>query len=88
MQKTKIKRVRSAQNDLYNDLTKIKAALADATSSVSGRTGNLISHQLNNVVGKTTDFQDEVEDFVVEKPLKAISIAVFTGLVIGLILRK
>jgi ElaB/YqjD/DUF883 family membrane-anchored ribosome-binding protein len=87
--KTKLKRTRHAvRNDLYDDLTKIKAALSDATNSVRGRAGNLISHQIADVRDKTTDIQDNLVDYVTDKPLKSIGIAILTGVFIGLFYRK
>ena len=89
MRKTKLKRARQTINkDIYTDLNRIKNALAGATNTVKGRAGNLLNQQWTDMRDKGIDIQDGVTDYVTDKPIKSISLAVLAGVAIGLFLRK
>jgi ElaB/YqjD/DUF883 family membrane-anchored ribosome-binding protein len=74
--------------DLYDDLEKIKAAIADATRDVKGKTNQLIAQSIDNVKEKSTDLQENLGHYVEKKPFKSLGIAVFIGLVVGYLLHK
>lgn len=74
--------------DLYGDLEKIKAAIAEATRDVKGKTNQLVSQSLDNVREKSSDIQENIADYVAEKPFKSLGMAILTGIVIGYFLHK
>jgi ElaB/YqjD/DUF883 family membrane-anchored ribosome-binding protein len=89
MTKAKFRRAqRAIRNDLHSDINKIKAALADATSSVKGKAGDLLTHRWTDLQDKTIDIETNVVDYVTDKPIKSISLAVLAGVAIGLYMRK
>jgi ElaB/YqjD/DUF883 family membrane-anchored ribosome-binding protein len=71
------------KNDLYYNLNNIKNALAETTDGLKGRAGELVNDLLENLQDRTSEYQDTVEDFVTDKPLKALAIAAAFGLFIG-----
>ena len=74
--------------DLYDDVEKIKAALADVTRDVKGRAGEVFYHSVDDLKEKTTQIQTDVGQYVAEKPLKSLGIALLTGIVIGYFIHK
>jgi ElaB/YqjD/DUF883 family membrane-anchored ribosome-binding protein len=80
MDKSTIKqKLQRTEYDLYADLEKIKSAIADIAEDVRGKTGEII----DEVKEKGAVVQENVCDYVGEKPLKSIGMAVLTGVVIG-----
>ena len=92
MARTKLRRARRAvkavKNDIYSDLYKIKNALYDATSNVSDKAGDLLTHRLSDLQDRTTDIEANVVDYVIDKPIKSIGFAILAGVFFGLYLRK
>jgi ElaB/YqjD/DUF883 family membrane-anchored ribosome-binding protein len=74
--------------DLNEDLAKIKGALSDATSHMKNKAGEVLNQSCEDVKKKSVDLKDNLSDFVKEKPLQAIGYAALIGLVAGVILRK
>ena len=74
--------------DLSADLERIKAALADASYDVKGRANEILNESMDNMKQTSTDLQNNVTDYIAEKPLKSMGLAILSGIVIGYLLRK
>lgn len=74
--------------DFYSDLENIKDAVYDATRHARGHASGVLSQSISDVKTKSTDLQDTVLDYVNEKPYKALGIALLSGLVLGLWLKR
>jgi ElaB/YqjD/DUF883 family membrane-anchored ribosome-binding protein len=83
MTKATTKKVKQSGHDLYQDLIKIKDALADTTEGLKGKAGNLVSELLENFQGRGSDLQDEIVEYVTDKPLKSLGFAVLLGIVVS-----
>jgi ElaB/YqjD/DUF883 family membrane-anchored ribosome-binding protein len=86
MQKLKSRKVQKTKNDLYHDLLNIKSALTDTADGVKDRAESLVTDLLEDLQGRTTSIQDELETHISEKPLQTLGIAVLVGIVIGKII--
>lgn len=74
--------------DLHHDIAKIKALLAETTSDVKGRAGEILSQSFENVRDKSTEIHDNVSTYVTNKPFKSIGLALLAGTVIGFLMRS
>lgn len=74
--------------DLYADLERIKAALAEASYDVKGRASEILNESTQHVKQTSSDLQEGVANYVAEKPFKSIGLAILSGIVIGFLLRK
>lgn len=90
MQKTtaKHRHNRNGEFDLYDDIAKIKAALADATYDVKGMASEMLHQSIENAKSRSTAAQDNLSNYIAERPFKTIGIAMLSGLLIGYLLRK
>ena len=79
---------RNNDYDLSADLERIKAALADASYDVKGKAGEIFNESLENVKQRSSDLQDNMANYVSEKPLKSLSFALISGLILGFLLHK
>lgn len=77
-----------SEYDLSTDYQNIKEALAEASADVRGRMGEIFTNSIHNAKTKSSDMQDAIETYVTKKPFKAIGIAMASGLLLGLILRR
>ena len=79
----------SHRNDtISNDVEKIKHAIAHATMHARDKAGDAIYDSIDTIKDRTMDAQDAVETYVSKKQLKAVGIALLTGVVVGYLLRK
>lgn len=76
------------QDELYHDVEKIKAALSEATSHAKHRASDLLSQSRENMKEKSDQLQENLSHYAGEKPIKALGIALLTGIVIGYFLHK
>jgi ElaB/YqjD/DUF883 family membrane-anchored ribosome-binding protein len=74
--------------DLSNDIAKIKAALTDTAKDVHWKASDLLSSSAENIKDKSTEIQDGVSDYVAQRPFKTLALAMFTGLFLGMIMRR
>lgn len=74
--------------NLYADLGHVKEAVFDATEHAKRRASKLIAQSVKDAKIKTNDIKDHIEDYVTEKPFKALGIAALTGLLLGYLLRR
>ena len=74
--------------DLYDDLSKIKAAIAEATSDAKGRANELLYQSIENVKDKSEDVQNNISEYVAEKPLKSIGFALLAGFIVGYLIKR
>jgi ElaB/YqjD/DUF883 family membrane-anchored ribosome-binding protein len=79
------------QGDLENVKKKLhetKEAISDAAKSAKLRTGEAIEQSARDFKEKTEDIQEAVINYVKEKPMKALGIALLTGVVLSKIFHK
>lgn len=74
--------------DPYGDLKKIKAILAGTTIGAKDIAGDYLMQQFEDVKDKSNEVQETVTDYVTEKPIKSIGLALLTGAVIGWLIHK
>lgn len=87
MYKTKARgRHSNSDYDIYGDIENIKAALSAASRDVKGKASEVIAQSLENIREKSSVAQENVADYVSEKPLKAVGISLFAGLILGYLL--
>lgn len=70
-------------HDLQADLANIKAALAQATQDVKGKTGEMFLNSYNDFKDRTSDATENVGEYVAAKPIKSIAIAAVVGFIAG-----
>lgn len=73
---------------IAGDLEKIKAALFDTAKDVRWKASDLLSHSAENIKDKSSEIQENVSDYVAERPFKTLAIAMFTGLFLGMLMRR
>ncbi len=77
-----------SEYDIYGDLTRIKDALADATSGIKGRASEVLSESYDDVKERSVALQENVRTMVTEKPIKSVGIALLAGICLGYFFRK
>lgn len=75
-------------HDLYGDFAKIKAALTDTAVDISGKAGEMLSDSLKSVKQQSDKVQTQIAAYAAKKPFKALGMALLTGVLIGLYLRR
>lgn len=88
MYKTPKKLHRRNQFDLYGDIAKIKAALFHTAKDMRWKAGDLLTNSAENIKDKSTQLQENVSDYIAERPFKTVALAVFAGLFLGMVLRR
>lgn len=73
---------------ISNDVEKIKRAITHATLHAKDKANEALYDSIDTIKYKSMDAQEAVETYVTEKPLKAVGIALLTGVVVGYLLRK
>ena len=82
------KRAHANDYDIYDDLAKIKDAVAGATFGMKNRAGEVLSQSLDDVKEKSAAMQENVSSYVSEKPLKSIGVALLAGIFLGYFIHK
>lgn len=67
--------------DLHDDIEKIKSAITQTTDDLKYTATELYSDSINQAKEKTTNY-------IAERPLTSLGVAVGVGVLIGLLLRK
>jgi len=75
------------EHDISADLEKIKSALFDTAKDMHGKAKEMWSDSIENVKEKSTDAKETVSDYILNKPIKSVGIALLSGLVMGFLLR-
>ena len=83
MQKLTARKVKKTGNDLYHDLLNIKDAITDTADGVKTRAEGLVTDLLEDIQNRATGYHDEVEEYITEKPLQTLGIAVLFGIFLG-----
>lgn len=78
----------STDYDLYGDLEKIKAAIAETTRDARGKASSLITESIENAKDKSDELQENVMDYVADKPFKSLGLALLAGMIVGYFLHK
>jgi len=79
---------RHKEYDLYDDVEKIKAALAHAATDVRGKAGEMIQDSVQNVTDKADEARESVVHYTTKNPFKSLGIALLVGVSIGFLMRK
>jgi len=82
------KRTHAHDYDIYDDLAKIKDALAEATFGMKNRAGEVLSQSFDDVKEKSAAIQENVSSYVSEKPIKSIGVALLAGIFLGYFIHK
>lgn len=83
-----VKHRRNHKNILYDDVEKIKAAIANATFDVKDKMGEMFSDSIGNVKDQSILLKDNLSHYTAKKPFKSLGIALLTGMCIGFFLHK
>jgi ElaB/YqjD/DUF883 family membrane-anchored ribosome-binding protein len=87
MKKTTAKQVKKVvKNDLLSHLEDIKDALAETTDGVKSHAHEMINDLLDNLQEKRANYQECLEEYISDKPLKSFGLAVLFGIVVSKIL--
>jgi ElaB/YqjD/DUF883 family membrane-anchored ribosome-binding protein len=73
-------KIMNKTHDLHNDLEKLKAVLLETTRDA----GAMLNQTFEDAKDKTNEAQDNMGQFIADKPFKALGAAVFAGWIIGL----
>jgi len=82
------KRNTKLKKEIYSDVEKIKANLIDTTYDLKHLLGNSYRQSVENAIAKTDAVKDTFADLIINKPFKAIGMAVATGALIGFLLKR
>jgi ElaB/YqjD/DUF883 family membrane-anchored ribosome-binding protein len=84
---SKVKKLKKTNNDVYHSLLTLKdtlaETLADKADGVKSRASEILTDLLENCQTKTSDYQNEIEEYVNDKPLKALGFAALFGFLLG-----
>ena len=88
MQKHSAKKYMSSDFDLYGDMVKIRDAFSDTARDARGKAAEVLTQSYNDVKAKTADIQGYMSEYVAEKPIKSIGIALLSGALLGAIMMR
>jgi ElaB/YqjD/DUF883 family membrane-anchored ribosome-binding protein len=74
--------------DLYGDMLKIRDAFSDTAKDAKGKAAEVLSQSFDNVKETTYDMQGKMTDYVAEKPIKSLGIALISGWLLGAIMMR
>jgi len=74
--------------DLSEDVRKIKEALSDASHDLKGKASEMFFDTIENAKEKTVAAQDDMAEYVAERPFKSLGIVLLAGLVFGYFLGR
>jgi len=77
-----------SEYDLYGDIEKIKAAIAEASYDAKGRAKEVFTQSLDEMKGKSAAVQENIETYVSDKPFKTIGFALLAGWFLGYLMHK
>lgn len=82
------KKITESSVDLFDDLEQIRESLATITDDVKTKAAEMLARSLGKAKDKSAHMKEEVDEYVSDRPYKAMGIAVLAGLVIGYLLHK
>ena len=74
--------------DLYGDMLKIRDAFSDTARDARGKAAEVLTQSYNDVKAKTADIQGLMSDYVTEKPIKSLGIALLSGALLGAVMMR
>lgn len=87
--------IQNHARDIQEDFQRVKdkaretrQALSQTAYDVKDKANELLTQSLKDVKTKSTDLQENVVTYVTANPVKSIGIALLTGVVAALLLRK
>lgn len=81
---TRHRRHSEGDYDFAADLNKIKSAFSDASQDLRDRAGDIFLDSLHEAKQKSK----HVTNYLADRPLKSIGLAMFAGLIIGYFIHK
>jgi ElaB/YqjD/DUF883 family membrane-anchored ribosome-binding protein len=82
-------------HDIQHDFQRVKEkaretreALSQTAYDVKGRAQEILTQSLRDAKARTTDMQENVVTYVKANPVKAVGLAILSGLFVALWLRK
>lgn len=90
MTKTTTRNRHSHENfDFHDDIAKLKEILSDTALHVKDRAAGAINDSVENVKERSVEWQGNVTNYIAERPVKTLGIAMLSGMFLGyMILRK
>ena len=74
--------------DLYGDIVKIRDAFSDTARDARGKAAEVLSQSFDNVKEKTNDVHGLMTNYVTEKPIKSLGLALLSGYLLGAIMMR
>lgn len=78
-------RKNSSRGLIRNDLERLKSVLAMTAKDMRGQARRALSKSYGDVKERTYDIQENLAHYVGKKPVKALGIALLSGLAVGLV---
>ena len=75
-------------NDLYDDVEKLKATLFDTAFDAREKAGDLFHNSVEEIKDQTNGLKDKIINYTSEKPLQSLTLAFLAGVTLGNLLRK
>jgi ElaB/YqjD/DUF883 family membrane-anchored ribosome-binding protein len=69
--------------DITGDLGKIRDAFTETAKDVGGKASQVFTQSMTDVKDRSADIRGNVEEYVAEKPFKALILAMLSGAFIG-----
>lgn len=73
--------------DLEKDFDRVKKALWDISQDVQGKASDFVTHSYEDIKKVSHRKADDVSDYIKEKPLKAVGLALLAGFIVGRFMR-
>ena len=69
--------------DISGDIGKLKDILTNTALHVKNRATGALSESVDNVKERSLELQDNVKDYIAERPIQAVSVAMVSGVLLG-----
>lgn len=76
------------QQDLYDDLARIKAIMSNTADEVKDSTSDILSDSFYLAKEKSSELSEDVCHYIRKKPLKSLGIGFLSGLCLGFLIRR
>lgn len=74
--------------DLSGDLKNIKVALANVTRDARGKAEEAMYQSLDDVKKRSARIQKNVNNYIIDQPVKSLSFAMLAGIIMGYFLHR
>ena len=76
------------EQDLYDDLARIKAIMSNTASEVKDSAADILSDSLYLAKEQSNNLSKTITHYVREKPMKSLGISFLSGLVVSLLSKR